>query len=84
MTLFSATSIFGFIKHRAVLHKDCTKPNNLQKGKIWRLSHSTGCLIENAQSHFSDAKDTKPYHQQKIMDSVMKLCHFNVIFNAIS
>ena len=31
---FLAITILGFIKHRAVLHKDCIKLNDLQKGQI--------------------------------------------------
>ena len=53
---FLAITILSFIKHRAVLHKDCVKLNDLQKGKIWGLSHATGCVIENEGNHFSEIK----------------------------
>ena len=46
LTVFMAIQIFGFIKHRTVLHENCTEQNDMQKGKICRLSHSTGCMIE--------------------------------------
>ena len=41
--LFLAIHVFGFIKHRIVLHKDSTKQNDL---KIWQSSHSPGCVIK--------------------------------------
>ena len=51
LTLFSAIQSFDLIKSRAVLHKDCTERNDILKGNIWRLPHSTGCVIEYGESH---------------------------------
>ena len=48
--------IFAFIKHRSVLHKDSTEQNDMQRGKIWRFSHPTGCMLEYGESHCSATK----------------------------
>ena len=54
-----AIQIFGFIKHSTVRYNYCTVQNDIQKGEIWRLSHSTGCVIEYGESCCFDIKNTK-------------------------
>ena len=34
LTVFLASKIFGFIKHRNVFHKGCTEQNDIKKGKF--------------------------------------------------
>ena len=41
LTLFLALQIFGFRKYRTVHHMDCTEQNDIPKGKILQLLHST-------------------------------------------
>ena len=54
--LLLAIQIFVFIQHRAVLHKDCTEHNDIQKIKTWQLSHSDGGMIEYGKSHCYEIK----------------------------
>ena len=49
--------IIGFIKHGIVLCNDCIEQNAVREGKTWRLSHSTGCVIEYGESHYSEIKE---------------------------
>ena len=50
-TLVLAIQIFGFMKHRTVLRKDCTEQNGIQNGKNWKLSHLTECVIEYRENN---------------------------------
>ena len=80
LTLFLAIQIYGFIGHRTVLHKDCTKGNDRRKGKIWRMSNSTGCMIEYGKSYYSK---TKQYETSNFSDvpSILKILLFPMIFH---
>jgi len=46
----------GSIKCGTTLQNDCTEQNAINKGKIWQFSHSTGCVSEYRESHFSKMK----------------------------
>ena len=65
LILLLAVLMFGFVKHRAVLHTDCTEQNYIQKGKMWRLPQSTGCVIEYGESH---CLETKQYGAPDVPD----------------
>ena len=56
LTLFFAFHTFSSIKCGTAHQNDCTERNAIKKGKTWQLSHSTGCMTENRESHLSKIK----------------------------
>jgi len=56
LNLLLAIHVFSFIKHRIVLHKDCTEQNEIKEGKIWQSPHSTGLVTKYEESSCSEIK----------------------------
>ena len=56
LNLFLAGQILVSEQNKTALQNDCIGQNEIQKGKIWQQSHSTGCVAEYGESHCSEMK----------------------------